>query len=513
MRVAGGARAADRHPAGLRLAALPGRRHRPGERAGLRLADAGRRWRSARSASTPSLVAAAARHDLHAPSPCRPASASRPRLQAGVGAALVRRFVRQPLTLTLPARRRPASWPPAGAAQPGRRRAWRRWLLRAAGVVPAARWRCHLGQPGGSATSPGVLIAHADRPDADRPAALGVGAAPHPGRPDAGRWSPPSSRLGDRPGGRWNDERRARVVQPRRLERLADPGDPAAGAAAGAGGAARRVQRQPRSRAAREMRAATEHWLGGGARAGDGLERAGAARRTSPPSRPRARAEGNPAIASSTARRRSLGATAIDRLAPKPGRSGDVIAIRQIEPIDGNATALGVNAMSVPAARAAILTAIEHRPAGGDRRLSPDPAERATTGRWASSSTRRSTTARSAPRPSGARAVARRRLRHAGDGRAARRAGRQGAGLPRACASSTPTRLAHAPAVAGRAGCDDARRRPAATSGRCAFAGRQWDLRASAHGRSDVPDARDRSALAVRRRPACSRRRCSAPRC
>ncbi len=36
-----------------------------------------------------------------------------------------------------------------------------------------------------------------------------------------------------------------------------------------------------------------------------------------------------------------------------------MIAIRQIEPLEGNATALGVNAMSVPAARAAILTAVE----------------------------------------------------------------------------------------------------------------------------------------------------------
>ena len=60
-----------------------------------------------------------------------------------------------------------------------------------------------------------------------------------------------------------------------------------------------------------------------------------------------------------------LGATAIDR--PREPADDDVVAIRQIEPLHGNAAALGVNALSMPAARAAILARGRHRPAGGDR--------------------------------------------------------------------------------------------------------------------------------------------------
>ena len=39
--------------------------------------------------------------------------------------------------------------------------------------------------------------------------------------------------------------------------------------------------------------------------------------------------------------------------------SGDVIAVRLIEPLQGNAAALGVNGLSIPAARAAIQQAID----------------------------------------------------------------------------------------------------------------------------------------------------------
>ena len=96
----------DRDPAGLRLAALPGRRHRPGERAGLRPADAGRGGarlvlRQRRAGRGPGR----ARADRLRPAGA--ASPSRRRCRRPSVAALVRRLVRQPLTLTLPARRRP----------------------------------------------------------------------------------------------------------------------------------------------------------------------------------------------------------------------------------------------------------------------------------------------------------------------------------------------------------------------------------------------------------------------
>ena len=44
---------------------------------------------------------------------------------------------------------------------------------------------------------------------------------------------------------------------------------------------------------------------------------------------------------------------------PAPDTGGDVIAIRHIEPLQSNLSALGVNAMSIPATRAAILAAID----------------------------------------------------------------------------------------------------------------------------------------------------------
>ena len=148
------------------------------------------------------------------PSPCRPASPSAAALQAGVGAALVRRFVRQPLTLTDAARRRRASSPAArsaacvgasvatvAAARRGDRRAGERCAL-----TWGTWW---IGDLAGAADR------DADRPDPDRPAARGVGAAPRPGRPDAGAGDR-LPRPRHRPGGALERRAAARRVRARR---------------------------------------------------------------------------------------------------------------------------------------------------------------------------------------------------------------------------------------------------------------------------------------------------------
>ena len=268
------------------------------------------------------------------------------------------------------------------------------------------------------------------------------------------------------------------------------------------------VSRQP-SRA--EMRAATENWLGSGAvRAMGWSERV--RREDIAAFEARARADGNPGyrVFDRPDSANASAATAIDRLAPETRvESGDVIAIRQIEPIDSNATALGVNAMSVPAARAAILAAVEtgrpaatagfrltqqseQRPADGRRRLPgdlrPRGHDRRPTGAppsAASSSSRWPWTRSSPPWWARCRPTS-------------------------TCASSTATtwrRAGGSPAAPAAMP-----RRPAWSHERpYAFAGRQWDLRVTARPQ-DVPDALDRSAWLFSPPPGCCRRRCSAPR-
>jgi PAS domain S-box-containing protein len=132
-----------------------------------------------------------------------------------------------------------------------------------------------------------------------------------------------------------------------------------------------------RSLSRADMRTATQHWLGGGA-----VRAMGWSERVRPED-----------IAAFEARARADGAAGyrvFDRgaapppfgLPPGPGASSrpdarDVLAIRHIEPTVGNEAALGVNALATPAAREAILAAIDTgrpaattafrlaRPAGG----------------------------------------------------------------------------------------------------------------------------------------------------
>ncbi len=104
-----------------------------------------------------------------------------------------------------------------------------------------------------------------------------------------------------------------------------------------------------------DMRVATEHWLAGGAlRAMGWSERV--RRDDLPAFEARVQAEGMPGFHVVD----RPGAEGANGLPPAPAGSlpsrvdEDVVAIRLIEPMRGNARALGVNAMSIPAARSAI---------------------------------------------------------------------------------------------------------------------------------------------------------------
>ena len=247
-----GAAAGD--PAGLRVAALPGGRHRPGERAGLRLARCsaavalGAFCVNAR-AWPPRGAARPARR-----SPCRPASRSAPRCRPASARRWCGASSRQPLTLTeprdvavLPRRlRRSPAWSAPSLA-----------TLRCSAPpasCPAAPGLSP-GGPGGSATSLGVLIAAPIVADADRPAARGVGAAALPGRPDAGAGDRVARRSASSRSARWDDERVRAPSSATPSSASRSLATPAAGAAAGAGGAARRVQRRPPAEPRDEMRA------------------------------------------------------------------------------------------------------------------------------------------------------------------------------------------------------------------------------------------------------------------
>ena len=220
-----------------------------------------------------------------------------------------------------------------------------------------------------------------------------------------------------------------------------DPRQPARGAAARARGAARRVHRRPPACRAPTCGWRRQRWLDSGAVSAMGWSER-VRRDDIPAFEARVRAEG---ASGYRVFDRTDAVAPLEGLAPAgqpPSRAdgADVIAVRLIEPLHGNAAALGVNGLSVPAARAAIQQAVDTGHAGGDRGLSPDPAGRAATSGWASSSTRRSTTARRptvAQRRAALRGVVFVTLTH---GHAARRRRRPGAGLPASCASSTPTR-------------------------------------------------------------------------
>ncbi|MEO5880997.1 MAG: CHASE domain-containing protein, partial [Caldimonas sp.] len=249
------------------------------------------------------------------------------------------------------------------------------------------------------------------------------------------------------------------------------------------------LSRQP-SRA--EMHAATENWLGSSAvRAMGWSERV--RREDIGAFEARARADGNPGFRVFDRPDSAIesAATAPDRLLLESrAESGDVIAIRQIEPMQGNATALGLNAMSVPAARAAILAAVETgRPAAtAGFRLTQQNENDRQIGIVVYHAIYDREVATPADRRTAFRGVVFVSL--AMDAQLATLVGKVPAYLDLCVIDGD--HLATRRRVAGRAGCDAA---PAGlVHGRpYVFAGRQWDLRATARPQ-DVPEALDRGA-------------------
>ena len=249
------------------------------------------------------------------------------------------------------------------------------------------------------------------------------------------------------------------------------------------------LSRQP-SRA--EMRVATQNWLGSGAvRAMGWSERV--RRDDIAAFEARVRAEGNPTyrVLDRPDGVTASAPTAIDRLAPQTQvESGDVVAIRHIEPIESNATALGVNAMSVPAARAAILAAVETgRPAAtAGFRLAQQSSSDPQMGVVVYQAIYDHEVTTPADRRAAFRGVVFVSL--AMDAQLATLVGKMPAYLQLCVIDGD--HLSTRRRVAGPPGCDAVptdlvHERP------YAFAGRQWDLRVTARAQ-DVPDALDRGA-------------------
>ena len=260
---------ADRGSARLRLAPVPRGRHRAGLRAGLRPPDAGRGGaglvlRPCDGDHRPRLARAGR---LRPPRRHRPGDDHSDRDSGRARAALGTPAAdadpagrRRPLHGRLPDRQ-PGRFDPGDRHAPCRRSPSRRGAGAELGHLVGRRPHRHADR-------------RADRPHPDRPAALGMGAAPDSGRPHPGRGHR-LPRRGDRPDGALERRAGALGVQPRRLERRADPDDPAAGAVAGARGAARGVRLQPAAEPRRDAcgdRALARQRRG----PGDGLERAGA---------------------------------------------------------------------------------------------------------------------------------------------------------------------------------------------------------------------------------------------
>ena len=276
-------------------------------------------------------------------------------LQTGVVAELVRRWVRQPLVLTLPAdvARFMAACALGSVIAPSFAVA----LLRATDLVPQAALALHwsawwIGDLSGMLIATPIALTLIGRPRSEwAPRRIPVGltlalvtAFLALAIVQMARWNAERVRASF-----GHDASNASLILMTQLEEPLRALEALRGVFS--------VSRQP---SRDEMRAATRNWLGSGAvRAMGWSERV--RREDIAAFEARARADGNTGYRifdrpdGATA-----AATAIDRIAPETRvETGDVIAIRQIEPLESNASALGVNAMSVPAARAAILAAVE----------------------------------------------------------------------------------------------------------------------------------------------------------
>ena len=277
-------------------------------------------------------------------------------LQAGVGAALVRRFVRQPLTLTLP--RDVAAFFACCAASSIVSASISTVALRAGAMVTQgntpltwATW--WLGDVAGLLIATPIALTLIGRPRAEwAPRRVPVGLTMTLVVAFLG--------LGIVQASRWNSDRlRASFVHDASGASLilASQLEEPLRALEAMRGVFTVVRQVPRA----DLRLATQRWLDSGAVNAMGWSE-------------RVRRDDIPAF---EARVRADGASGYhvfdrtDAIAPLEGLAepasgapsrvdaGDVIAVRLIEPLQGNAAALGVNGLSIPAARAAIQQAVD----------------------------------------------------------------------------------------------------------------------------------------------------------
>jgi PAS domain S-box-containing protein len=408
-------------------------------------------------------------------------------LQAGVGAALVRRFVRQPLVLTLPGD--VARFMASCVASSVIAASVATVALRASGALAPDRvaftWAtCWIGDLAGLLIVTPIALTIIGRPTSEWAARrISVGATL--------TLVTAFLALGIVQLGRWNDERvretfdndasSASLILATQLQKPLW----ALEALHGVFGVSHQVSRN-------EFRIVTENWLGGGT-----IRSMGWSERVH-----------HDDIAAFEARARADGATAyrvFDRppasAQPGPGPDdglglglrtdgGDVLAIRHIEPLQRNGAALGLNAVSIPSGRAAVLSAVDSgRPAvttefpltrqrEDDRRTGVIIYQAIYDGEAASPAQRR---------------VAFRGLVFVAltmERQLENMAGKVPGYLDLCIIEADPGDTAHR--LAGRPGCDLAS--PALLhERRVAFAGHQWDLRVSAMPQ-DVPGAIDRSA-------------------
>ena len=282
-------------------------------------------------------------------------------LQAGLGAMLARRFVRQPLTLSAPPD--VAAFLAVCAATSLVGSSLSTAALGASGLVPSAKllavWGTSvLGDFAGLFIVTPIVLTLIGRPRVEwAPRRLSVGltmtlvvAFLALGIVQATRWNNERMRAGFT-----NDASGASLILATQLEEPLR----ALEALHGVFAITRRLGRP-------EMRLATEHWLEGGAVSSMGWSER--VRRDDVQAfEARARADG---VVGYRVFDRSDDGSGLGTAAGEPGISAaladlrDVFAVRLIEPFVGNAAALGVNSLSIPAARAAILETLESgRPA------------------------------------------------------------------------------------------------------------------------------------------------------
>ena len=398
-------------------------------------------------------------------------------LQAAAGAALVRRFVRRPLTLTAP--RDIAAFLACCAASSVVAASVSSLALRAAGIVAPAKlastWGAWwIGDLAGLLIATPVVLTLIGRPHSEwAPRRLSVGLTMTLVMVFLG--------LGIGQATRWNGERvRASFAHDASsaslmLETELEEPLRALEALRGVFNVGRHISRG-------DMRLATQRWLDSGAVAAMGWSER-VRRDEIGAFEARARSDGMPGF------RVSDSADLMGAFL----RGDDVIAARLIEPLQGNAAALGVNGLSAASSRAAILRAIDTgQPAAttGFRLAANDPNDRRM-GIAVYQAIYDGELAGAAERRAALRGLVFVTLQI--DAQLASVAGKVPAYLKLCVVDADP--MAGRRRLAGRPGCES-EHAGLGHEHRLVFAGRQWELHGSAEPDA-VPDAAHRSAWAI----------------